>query len=144
MSYLIGERWVLYVGNGWHLCTPVLMNIYNITLKVSRLSTFVFKKFSEIKIFTIILVVKSLKGIDWNNVDPVSQMVAQHYFTIEPMYYVIRVVAFQRIKRQCTPMTVRANTGQSPYSVSILGQRRIRSTGIKLAMGCDAGPTLNR
>ena len=32
-------------------------------------------------------------------------------------------------------MAVRANTGQSPDSVSTLGQRRIRLTGIEPAMG---------
>ena len=36
------------------------------------------------------------------------------------------------------------NTGQSPNSVSMLGQRRIRLTSIETAMGYDAGPTLNR
>ena len=41
-------------------------------------------------------------------------------------------------------MAVRANTGQLPDSVSMLGQRRIRLTSNKPAMGCDAGPTLNR
>ena len=41
-------------------------------------------------------------------------------------------------------MVVRANKGQSPNSVSMFGQRRIRLTGIETAMGCDAGPTLNR
>ena len=41
-------------------------------------------------------------------------------------------------------MAVRENTGQSPNSVSMLGQRRIRLTGIEPAIGCDAGPTLNR
>ena len=41
-------------------------------------------------------------------------------------------------------MAVRANTGQSPNSVTMLGQRRIRLTGIKPAMGYDAGPILNR
>ena len=65
-------------------------------------STFVFKKSSEKKIFTIIFVVKSLKGFGWNNVGPASQTVAQHYFTIVPMYRVIRVVAFRGIKRQGT------------------------------------------
>ena len=43
-------------------------------------------------------------------------------------------------------MAVRANTGQSANSVSMLGQRRIaydwRSN--EPAMGCDADPTLNR
>ena len=34
--------------------------------------------------------------------------------------------------------------GQSPDYVSMLGQRRIRLTGIEPAMGCDAGPTLHR
>ena len=41
-------------------------------------------------------------------------------------------------------MAVRANTGQSPNSVSMLGQRQIRLNGIVLAMGCYAGPTLYR
>ena len=41
-------------------------------------------------------------------------------------------------------MAVRANTEQSPNSVLMLGQRRIRLTGIELAMDCDAGPALNR
>ena len=41
-------------------------------------------------------------------------------------------------------MAVRANTGQSLNSVSMLGQRQIRLTGIEPAMGCDAGQTLNR
>ena len=40
----------------------------------------------------------ALKGSSWNNVDAASQTVAQHYFTIEPMYRVIRVVAFRGIK----------------------------------------------
>ena len=94
------------------------------------------------KIFTIILVVRSLKGFGWNNVGPASQTVAQHYFTIGPMYRVIRVVAFRGIKRH--PYGSQANAGQSPNSVSMLDQRRIRLTDIKPAMGCDAGPTLSR
>ena len=61
-----------------------------------------------------------------------------------PTYPVIRVVAFLGINRQCTGMAVRANTSQSPSSVSMLGQRRVRLTGIESAMGSDAGPTLNR
>ena len=39
VSYL-EERGVLSVGNGSHFCTPVLMNMCNITFP--RLSTFVF------------------------------------------------------------------------------------------------------
>ena len=41
-----------------------------------------------------IFVVKSLKGFGWDNVGPASQTVAQYYFTIGPMYRVIRVVVF--------------------------------------------------
>ena len=41
-------------------------------------------------------------------------------------------------------MSVRVSTGQSPNSVLMLGQRLIQLTGIEPAMGCDAGPTLNR
>ena len=58
-----GERGVLCVGNGSHnFCTPVLMNMSNITFQVLRLSTFVFNRCSGIIIFTIICVVKSIIG----------------------------------------------------------------------------------
>ena len=97
------------------------MKMCNIKFEVHKLSTFVFKKSSEKKTFTIIFVVKSLKGIGWNNVGPASQTVAQHYFTVVPMYRVIRLVDFRGIKRH--PYAVRTNTGQSPNSVSMLGQR---------------------
>ena len=53
------------------------------------LKTFVFNKCLEKKLFTIICVVKSLKGFGWNNVSPASQTVAQHYISIGPMYRVI-------------------------------------------------------
>ena len=92
--------------------------------------------------FTIIFVAKSLKGFGWNIVGPALQTMAQHYFIIDPMYRVIRIVAFRG--ESVTRMAVRANTGQSPNSVSMLGQRGIRLTGIEPAMGCDAGPAMNR
>ena len=75
--------------NGSHFCTPVIVNMSNITFQVLRLRTFAFNKCSEKNIFTIIFVVKSLRGFDWNNVGPVSQTVAQHYISIGPMYRVI-------------------------------------------------------
>ena len=127
VSYLV-EIGVMCVGNSRQFCTPDLMNMCNIT----RLSTFVFKKSSE-----NIFVVRSLKGFGWNIVGSASQTMAQHYFTIGPMDPFIRVVAFREIKRQCTRMAVRANMGQSPNSVSMLGQRRVRLTGIETAIGCD-------
>ena len=40
-------------------------------------------------------------------------------------------------------MAVRANTGQSPNPVLMVGQRQIRFTGIKPAIGCNSGPTFN-
>ena len=49
------------------------MNMSNITFHVPRLRTFVFKKSSAKKIFTIIFLVKSLKCFSWNNVCPASQ-----------------------------------------------------------------------
>ena len=76
----------------------VLMNMSNITFDVPRLSTFLFKKSSEKKILMIIFVVRSLKGSGWNNVDPVSQTVTQHSFTIGLMYRGNRVVAYRGIK----------------------------------------------
>ena len=48
VSYL-GERGVLCGGNGSHFCTPVLMNMCNITFQILRLSIFVFNKCSEKK-----------------------------------------------------------------------------------------------
>ena len=70
------------------------MSMCNITFQVLRLSTFAFNKCLEKILFTIIFVVKSLKGFSCNNVGPASQTVAQHYFTIGPMYGVIWLVAF--------------------------------------------------
>ena len=72
--------------------------------------------------------VKRLKGFGWNNVVPASQTVAQHYFTIGPMYRVIRVVAFRGIKRHLYGS--QSKHKQSPNSVSILGQRRT-SNGLR-------------
>ena len=46
VSYL-GERGVLCVGNGLHFCTPILVNMSNITFDIPRLSTFVLKKCSK-------------------------------------------------------------------------------------------------
>ena len=86
------------MGNGCNFCTPVFMIMSNITFEVPRLITSVYKKSSEKKIFTIIFVVKSLKGVCCNNGGPALQTVAQHYFTIGPMYHVIWVVAFPGIK----------------------------------------------
>ena len=87
----------------------------NITFEVPRLSTFVFKKTSEKKIFMIIFVVESLKGFGWNNVGPESQTVAELYFTIEPLYRVIRVVAFH--DKSVTRMAVRLSTDNHPILV---------------------------
>ena len=39
------------------------------------------------KIFTIMFVVKSLKGFGWIIVGPASQTVAQHYISSGPMLY---------------------------------------------------------
>ena len=64
-----------------HVFRPV-PNMCSITFEVPRLGTFVFKKSSEKKTFTIIFVVRSLKGFGWNNVGPASHTVTQHYFTM--------------------------------------------------------------
>ena len=91
--FMTGRRPVLFslLWNGWHVCTPVLMDMSNITFQVLSLSSFVFNKCLEKIIFTIIFVVKSLKGFGWNNIGPAaaSQTVAQHYISIGPMYRVI-------------------------------------------------------
>ena len=84
------------------------------------------------KIFTIIFVVKSLKAFGWNDGGPTL-------FHNWAMYRVIRLVAFRGIKRH--PYCSQCKHGQSPNSVAMLSQRRIRLTGNEPTMGCDAGPT---
>ena len=71
------------------------MNMSKITFEIPRLSTFVFKKSSE-KVYSRLVRVMSLNGFGWNNIGQASQTVAQHYFTIGPMYRVIQVVDFGR------------------------------------------------
>ena len=48
------------MGNGSHFCTPVLINMCNITFQVVLLSTFAFNKCSGIIIFTTMFVVRSI------------------------------------------------------------------------------------
>ena len=119
MSYL-GERGVLCVGNGWHFCTPVLMNMCNITFEVSRLSTFVFKKYSEKnKPSRLNNSDKSLKGFDWNNVGPASQTVTQHYISIGPMH---RVIWFSGAEIKASPGA--CSSQKKLYNCSMLFQFR--------------------
>ena len=59
------------VVNGSQFCTPVLMNMCNITFQVIRLSTLSLTRVQK-KIVTIIFVVKSLKGFGWNNIGSAS------------------------------------------------------------------------
>ena len=122
VSYLV-ERGVMCVENGWHFCTPVLINMSNIKFQVLRLSTFVFNKCSEIIIFTIIFLVKCLKGFGWNNAGPASQTVAQHYISIRPMSRVIWCFWCRDFQGHQHNAAVR-NTVQSPNSVSMKVERR--------------------
>ena len=115
MSYL-GERGVLCVGNGWHFCTPVLMNMSH------RLITFVFKKSSQKKYIHDYIRVRRLKGFGGNTVGPALQTMAQHYFTIGP------------IDASCYPGSGCFNVGPASNTID----RHWTS------MGCDTGPTLNR
>ena len=50
------------LGNGSNFCTPVLMNMTNITFQVLRLSSLLLSLTSVQKKRKIIFVVKSLKG----------------------------------------------------------------------------------
>ena len=68
----------------------VFMNKSNITFQVARLNGCVLKKKN---IFTIIFVIESLKGFNWNNIGQASQTVAQHYSSIGSMYRFICPVA---------------------------------------------------
>ena len=99
------------------------MNMANITFQVLRLRTFVFNKYSAIIIFTIIFVVKSLKGCGWNNVGQASQTVAQHYISIGSIYRVIWCFWLRDFKGH-QHNAASENTVQSPNAVSMTGQRR--------------------
>ena len=89
---------MMCVRNGSHFCTPVLMNMCNITFQVLRLGTFVYTSVQK-KIVTIIYVVKRLKGFGWNNFGPASQTVSQHYISIGPEYRVIWCFWRRDVKR---------------------------------------------
>ena len=140
MSYL-GKKGVFCVGNGWHFYMPVPMNMSNITFEVpmghvlSCLKKFQKKRYS--RFYSWLRAWRVLVGI------MLAQRRRRGPNTIGPMYRVIQVVDFRGIKR-ITCMAVGANAGQSPNSVSMLSQRRIRLTGIEPAMGCDGDSTLNR
>ena len=112
----------------------------NITFEVPRFSTFVFKRSSEKNIFKIRFVGKSPTGFGWNNVGPASQ---HGPIAIGPTLFhnwanVLCYPGSGLSGHKASPV------GQSEQTVSMLGQRRIRLTSIEAAMGCDAGPTLNR
>ena len=119
--YYLRERGVLCVGIGCHFCNPVLINMSNITFQVLGLSTFVFNKCSEIIIFTIIFVVKSLKGFGWNNC-PASQTVAQHYISIGQFIVLSGVFGAGILK--VTSIMQSEKTVQSHNAASMTGQHR--------------------
>ena len=115
------------------------MNMCNITFQVLRLSraTFVFNKCSEKKIFTIIFVVKSLKGFGWNNVGPASlasQTVAHHYISILGQCIVLSGVSGAGTLCVINIMQPLENTLQSPNAVSMTGQRRRLWVNIETAL----------
>ena len=110
MSHL-GERGVVCVGNGWHFCTPVLMNMSSKTIQVLRLSTFVFTECSKIIKFKIIFVVKSLKGFGWNNFGPASQTgpaLHQHWLNVS-CYLVFPAPGFERSPAECSSQKKKYN-----------------------------------
>ena len=84
--FYLGERGVLCVGNVWHLCTAVRMNMSNITFEVAWGRTVAFLKSVRKNNIHEYTCDKSLKGYGWNSVDPASQTVAHNYISIGPMY----------------------------------------------------------
>ena len=80
-------------------------------------------------IFTIIFVIKRSKGSSWNNIDPASQTVAQHYISIGPMHRVSGVSGAGMLKRHQHNVTVR-----KPNAVSMTGQRRRLWVNIETAL----------
>ena len=130
-----------FPGNSSHFCTPVLISMCNITFQVLELSRLLFSLTSvQKKIFTIIFVVRSLKGFKRNNVGPASQMVARHYISIGPMYRVIwcfwPLDVNSMVKRVTSIMQPSENTIglQSPNAVSMTGQRRRLWVNIETAL----------
>ena len=81
------------------------------------LCTFVFNKCSEIIIFTIIFVVKSLKDFNWNNVGPASQTVAQLHISIRANVRVLSGVSGAGILNVTSIMQQSEKTIQSLNAV---------------------------
>ena len=133
---------VLFRGKRGAVCGKRLTFLYttplnksNVTSQVLRLRrpTFVFKKCSEIILFTILFVVKSLKGCGWNNVGPASQTVAQHYISFGTMYRVIWCAGAGNLK-VTSIMRQSEKTVQSPNAVSMTGQRRRLWANIEIVL----------
>ena len=107
------------------------MNMSNITFEVPRLSTFVFRKYS--RLYSWLRASRVLVGI----------MLADGGQT--SFHNWANVLSYRGLLGDnASPVWHSEQTGQSPNYVSMLGQRRIRLTGIEPAAGCDAGLTFNR
>ena len=104
VSYL-GERGMVCVGNGWHFCTPVLMNMWNITFQVAGSESCVFKKCQEQIIFTVIFVIRAWRVLGR-----------------------ITIITF------CFSADNSTILGQSPNAVSISGQRWRRWANIETVL----------
>ena len=122
------------MGNGYHFCTPILMNMSNITFQVLRLGTFVFNKCSKKNIFTIIFGLKMLKGFWLNYVGPASQTVAQHCISIGPMHRVIWCFWRRDKKRHPRNAAVRKH-GTITQCCFNDGQRRTLRVNIATTLG---------
>ena len=150
VSYL-GERGVLCVGNGWHFCTPVLINMPNITFEVARSDSCVFKKVLRKN----------------NNVGPASQMVAHHYISIGPFGIVLsgKWPFWRRVKKVSPALLCGSTSPQTRDNHLMLFQCWASVEGcsstlkqnwvngmcllmfldvIEPALGCNAVPTLNQ
>ena len=112
------------------------MNMSNITFEVARSDSCIFKKCLEKILFTIIF--HDLVGIwcfGWDNVGPAEQTVAHHCIGTGPMY----------------PCYLHGSglSGVKASPALLCGSLQTRGglrqfVAIEPAMGCDAGPTLNR
>ena len=141
MSYL-GKRGVLCAENSYHFCSAVLMNMSNITFGVPRLSTFVFKKSPEKKIFTIISIrCWEVNGfwLDycWPSVADGGPTLFRNWANVScylgsgHLGHKALVHRYGSQSKHGTITQLCFNVGSAPNT-------------IKPAMGCDADQTLNR
>ena len=139
------------MGNGCHVCTPVLMDMSNITFEVTRLSTFVFKKCSEKITSRLNILIRALSGVSGAGMESVTRIItcmkqSETWYNHPVLFQCQASVEYcgSTLKQRWVNATCLHKAYTRPSDELVLGQRRRCLASIEPAMDCDAGPTSNR